>query len=92
MAFETIRPTIASVGLALGVFDEIRAVYFRAKSAQSRLLLYQAGTDTKFNNAINNIFSPTERTELGQMLTQLTNLINDWETNHLDVIGPIVQP
>ena len=90
MAFDdTTKSTIYSVALALGVWDEIRSVYQRAKSAQARLQLYQAGTDLKLNAAINTIFTSAERTELGQMLAQINSLVTNWETNHPDVIGPL---
>jgi hypothetical protein len=85
----TTRATIQSVALGLGIWDEIRSVYQRAKSAQARLNLYQAGTDPKFNATVNNIFTAGERAELAQMLTQINNLVNDWELNHVDVIGPL---
>ena len=90
MAFdETTKEAIQSVALGLGVWDEIRSVYQRAKSAQSRLILYQSGTDTKFNATVNTIHPAADRTRLGQMLTQINNLVNDWEVNYPDIIGPV---
>lgn len=75
-----------SIYRAAGLLDRVRAVYGAAKGVQSEMALYQAGTDPTFNAAINALFSPAERQELGQMLSQINNLVQDWEANHVGAI------
>lgn len=72
---------------AMAILDKIRNIYRDCKSAQASLNLYQAGTDPTFNAAINALHPPAERTELGQMLTQINALVADFEQNHATAIG-----
>lgn len=88
MAFDdTTRAKIASVHNASRIQQIIYSVYAQAKSAQAMLNLYQAGTDAAFNATINAMLTSAERTELGQMLSQINALVSDWETNHAGVIA-----
>lgn len=71
-----------SVHKANNVLANVQAVYSAAKIVQTLLALYQAGTDTTYNAAVNALFSQSERSELGAMLTSINSLVSDWETNH----------
>jgi hypothetical protein len=75
------------VGHASAVLDHIRAAYHVAKTAQADLALYNAATNTAFNAMVDALYSSAERTELGNMLTGLSTLITDWETNHAGVLA-----
>ncbi len=85
--FDTTPATLSSIGQAASLIGGIRGLYSQAKSMQSLLALYVAGTDPKFNAAINTIFTATERTELNAMLTQVNALVTDWETSHRAALG-----
>jgi len=85
--FDTTRAKITSVTNAAILVQTIQATYRDAKTAQGLLNLYTAGSDTVFNSAVNALFTSGERSELGQMLTQLNSLISDWEANHAAVLG-----
>lgn len=80
--FDTSHTKMDSVRDAVDLLDRIRALYVHAKEMQTLLARYQAGTDATFNAAANALFTSAERTELGQMLSQVNTLITDWEANH----------
>lgn len=82
----TTRAKINSATEAAIVVQSIQSTYHAAKQAKAFLDRYTANTDSTFNAAVNAIFTSSERSELGQMLTQLNNLISDWETNHAAVL------
>jgi hypothetical protein len=71
---------------AFNLLHLIRGIYENGKQVQAALALYQAATDPAFNAAVNAIFSATERQELGQMLSQITALVTDWEANHIGAL------
>lgn len=81
MAFETYDATVQSVSKGLDLLNQLRSLYANAKQAQEKLALYQAGTDTKFNNTINNVFTSGERSTLGSMLSNINSLITAWEAD-----------
>jgi hypothetical protein len=76
-----------SVKQANNLLDHIRHLYASGKSIQAQLALYQAGTDTAFNAAVNALFTAGERTELSAMLSQVNTLVSSWETSHRAAIG-----
>lgn len=76
-----------SIHRALELVDALVGTYNQVKAVQSSLLLYQAGTDQAFNDAIDSSFTLEERQELNQMLSQLDALANDWEANHSVILG-----
>ncbi len=78
-----------SIRRALELVDALKGTYNQVKAVQSSLLLYQAGTDQTFNDAIDASFTLAERQELNQMLSQLDALASDWETNHSVILGLI---
>lgn len=80
--FDTSVAKRQSVQKANNLLPNVHAVYEAMKIVQSLMSLYQAGTDTTYNAAVNAIFSASERTELGQMLAGVNTLATDWETNH----------
>lgn len=87
-AFDTTtRTKIESVHTASRLMQIIYSAYVQAKAAQSMLVLYTSGSDPVFNAAVNAMLTPTERSELGQMLNQINSLCLDWETNHATVIS-----
>lgn len=71
-----------SVRDANNLLDLIRNTYQSAKAMQTLLARYQAGTDSTFNAAVNALYTPAERQELGAMLNQAAALVTDWETSH----------
>ncbi len=80
--FDTSDVKANSLNQATSLLNDTRSLYTQAKSVQSKLALYQAGTDPAFNAAINALFSAAERTQLGQMLAKINDLVTDWEANH----------
>lgn len=84
---QTTRDKISSVHQASRIQQIIFSVYAQAKAAQAMLTLYLGGTDPVFNAAINAMLTTGERTELGQMLSQINGLCQDWEANHASVIA-----
>lgn len=80
--FDTSDTRANSINQATSLLNDVRSLYQQAKSVQSKLALYQANTDPAFNAAINALFSAGERTELGQMLAKINDLVLDWETGH----------
>lgn len=81
------RDKLNSIHRALELIDALVGTYNQVKAVQSSLLLYQAGTDQAFNDAIDVSFTLQERQELNQMLSQLDALAADWETNHSVILG-----
>jgi hypothetical protein len=81
------RSKIASVHTASRLIQIIYSVYTQAKSAQALLQLYTGATDPAFNAAVNAMLVPAERTEIGQVLTQINALVNNLETNHASLIA-----
>lgn len=81
------RAKIESVHTASRLIQVIYSVYTQAKSAQGLLNLYTSGTDAAFNAAVNAMLTTNEKTEIGQVLTQINNLCQDWETNHAALIS-----
>lgn len=81
------RAKIESVHTASRLIQIVYSVYAQAKNAQALLNLYTSATDPAFNAAANAMLSASERTELGQVLTQITALVNDLEANHAALIS-----
>jgi hypothetical protein len=79
--------TIQSVNKAAGLLNAVRSVYGQAKAVQELMALYQAGTDTAFNAAVNAMFNSAQRTELADMLTDTNALVSNWETDHRSALG-----
>lgn len=85
--FDTSAARRESVRNAVNVLDLLMAVYQAGKQAQLTMATYQANTDPILTSAINNFFTASERTELGTMLTQVNNLVSDWEASHRGALG-----
>lgn len=85
--FDTADDRHNAVHMANSLLPQVRGLYVQAKQVQAALALYQAGSTPAFNAAVNALFSASERTELGQMLSQINALVTDWETNHIGAIG-----
>lgn len=81
-----IRSKLDSGGKAAALQAQIIAAHNQCKAIQSALALYTAATDADFNAAINSIFTAGERSQLNQMLTQASNLVSNWETNHSNLL------
>jgi len=81
------RAKIESVHTASRLIQVIYSVYTQAKSAQALLNLYTSATDPAFNAAVNAMLLPAERTEIGQVLTQINALVTDLESNHAALIS-----
>lgn len=73
--FDTTAQNIQSIESGLDVLATLRRIYGQSKRLQQLLALYTAGTDTKFNAAINTTFTAAERTEINAMLTTLNTLV-----------------
>jgi hypothetical protein len=82
------KTAITSIYNAAALLDDIAICYNQAKQMQSKLALYQAGTDPNFNAAINAIISPGDRARIAAMLTQSNALITAWEASYSDIITP----
>lgn len=89
MAFSSSDQRINSVNLATSLLGDVRSLYTQAKSVQTKLALYNAGSDATFNAAINALFTSADRTELATMLGHINTLVTAWETNHK---GPLNLP
>lgn len=83
----TTRTKIESVHTASRLIQVIYSVYAQAKSAQTLLNLYTSGADPAFNAAVNAMLLASERTEIGQVLSQINALCQDWEANHAALIS-----
>ena len=83
---ENVQGRLDSIHKATGIVAEVRTIFRLSKTAQASLLLYQAGTDAVFNEAVDAVFTSAERQELNQMLTQLNALVNDWSANHAELL------
>lgn len=85
--FSSTDQTLAAINQAANLRPAVQGMYAQAKSVQSLMALYQAGSNQAFNTAINTIFTSAQRTELADMLTDVNSLITDWETNHRSALG-----
>jgi hypothetical protein len=72
-----IRDNLDEANRILTLFREI---YARSVEVQSILTRYN--TDPAFKAEADHLFSQAQIAELGQMITQVTALKNDWEANH----------
>lgn len=81
------RAKIDSVHTASRMIQIVYSVYAQAKSAQALIQLYVANTDPTFNAAVNAMLSASERSEIGQVLTQISAFVTDMETNHASLIS-----
>jgi hypothetical protein len=85
--FDTSLTKHESVKQANNLLDHVRSLYASGKQIQTLLALYQANTDPAFTNAINALYTASERTELGVMLAQINTLVSDWAVNHAGAVG-----
>ncbi len=86
--FNPTQTKLNSIHKASALLEQLRTIYRQSKIAQASLLLYQAGTDPLFNATVDEIFAPSERTELNQMFTHLDALETNWTANHLILLEP----
>lgn len=68
------------------LLERLRLIYQDTQFARSAINDYQSNADPVFKTAIDDMFSTSERAQLGQMLTQLAALDNNWTTNHLNLL------
>lgn len=61
--------------------DRLQNAYEACQVVKGAVELYQAGTDTDFNAAIDAIFTAAERQELGQMLGNINTMLDAWEAD-----------
>lgn len=83
----TSRAKIESVHTASRIVQIVYSVYAQAKSAQALLQLYGGGTDPVFVSAVNAMLTPSERTELNAVLTQINTFCQDMEANHVNLVA-----
>lgn len=81
------RAKIVSITNASHMIRIVYSAYAQAKNAQGLIDLYTGGTDPVFVAAVNAMTTPAERSELGQVLTALSALVTDLETNHSQLIS-----
>lgn len=80
--YTQVRSDIDSMSKAAQILPFLQDIYARAQRAQGAINLYTGGTDTTFNEAVEDIFDAGERTELNQMIGDLNTLVTEWNTNH----------
>ena len=87
MAFENAETKRVGVERALTLLHQVRQIYQTGKIVQQLLADYQGATDPVLVAAVNALYTPAERVELGQMLGQIDTLVTAWETNHGAALG-----
>lgn len=85
--YTQVRDDIDSMSKAAQILPFLQDIYARAQRAQDAITLYMAGTDTTFNEAVEDIFDAGERTELSQMIGDLNTLVTEWDTNHSVILA-----
>lgn len=85
--FLATQQKLDSINKAAMLLNQLKTIYGQCLQTQGSIELYQAGTDATFNQTINSIFTSAERSELAQMLTQISNLVDNWEANHATLLG-----
>lgn len=85
--FDNSQPTIQSMNQATGVLNAVRGAYAQLKTVQAFMALYTANTNPPFNAAVNTLFTPAERSELGNIAGDMGALITELETNHRSALG-----
>lgn len=85
--YTTVVARMDSYGNAASLLPKLQQIYRQAQEVDDAITLYQAGTDSHFNTAINSIFSTAERTELGAMLENLQTLTSAWAAQHSTLLG-----
>lgn len=80
--FTLVQARLDSTHRATALLEQLKNIYRQCKAVEGSINLYTSGTDPTFNQAINNIFTASERAELNQMLSQVETLVANWETNH----------
>ncbi len=79
--FDGTTTAIQSQTEANDLQNEVRSLYLKAKSMQTRMQKYQVGTDPKFKSAIENLYTLAERAVINTMLSNANSLVTTWEAN-----------
>lgn len=85
--FTTVQSRLDSTHRATALLEQLKAIYKQSKTVEGSINLYTSGADPTFNQAIDSIFTASERNELNEMLVQVEALVADWETNHGTLLG-----
>jgi hypothetical protein len=86
--YSSARQEIENRRQAEELLKQIRRIFDVARSVSVKFNRYLDGTDPDFNAVMDASYSSAERAELNQMLTPLTTMIEDWETNHFGLLFP----
>ena len=90
-SFTQVNATDASFHKACALLPQLQTIWKQSQFALAAIQLYNAGTDTTFNNTINAIFTAAERNQLSQMLSNLVSLNNAWTANHSDLLNTPIE-
>jgi hypothetical protein len=82
------QAVIQKISAVSSLLSNIRGLYGEAKSFQTKVSLYQAGTDTAFNAAANAVIPVVDRARLATLATALGPIIAELEANYADFINP----
>lgn len=80
--YTNVRTRVDAANRAAAVLPQLQQIYRQSQAVSAAITLYQASTDTLFNQAVDDIFSGAEKAELADMLANLQTLTAAWAANH----------
>lgn len=90
--YDVVNARMSSYGRAAQVLPQLQQIYLQCQQVATSITLYQAGSNTDFNTAINAIFTPAERAELAAMLENVQLLSQTWATQHSTLLEGEPEP
>jgi len=85
--FEDLERKAAANARASRVYSDAFNCYQALLMVKAHLVLYQAGTDSEFNAAVDAFYTAGERAGLGQIANLMSALAVSLETDHPDFAG-----
>lgn len=80
--YAVVTQRMSSYGQAAALLPKLQQIYIQCQEVDDAITLYNSGTNTDFNQAIEAIFSVSERQELAAMLNNVRTLVDLWAAQH----------
>lgn len=86
--YQLLQSRLDQYNRAAQVLPQLQAIYSQCQAVTGAIADYQA-TDgsADYKQAIDSIFTASERQQLGTMLTQIAQLVAAWSANHAALLG-----
>lgn len=85
--YAVVTQRMSSYGQAAALLPKLQQIYAHCQEVDDAITLYQSGSNVDFNQAIEAIFSVSERQELAAMLNNVRTLVDLWTAQHPTLLG-----